>query len=114
MNAPAESIALVMTHSHALDLAIVDAALRSPAIAHTGLIGSLTKRARFEKRLREAGVAASRIETLICPIGIPGIKSKEPAMIAAATAAQILVLDEALKLAIPAPRHSTQRIGGSR
>ncbi len=115
-NAPAGSIVLVMTHSHALDLAIVDAALRCPAIAHTGLIGSLTKRARFEKRLREAGVAAARIEALICPIGISGIKSKEPAMIAAATAAQILVLDEALKLAIPLdpPLNSMQRTGGSR
>jgi xanthine/CO dehydrogenase XdhC/CoxF family maturation factor len=29
-------------------------ALRNPAVACTGLIGSATKRARFEKRLRDA------------------------------------------------------------
>jgi xanthine dehydrogenase accessory factor len=115
-DAPPNSIALVMTHSHALDLAIVDAALRDPKFAHTGLIGSLTKRARFERRLSEAGVATSRIEGLICPIGIRGIESKEPAMIATATAAQILVLDEALKLAKPADASHDARhqAGGSR
>jgi xanthine dehydrogenase accessory factor len=115
-DAPQGSLAFVMTHSHALDLAVVDAALRGPGIAHTGLIGSLTKRARFEKRLRDAGVAQDRIAALICPIGIAGIASKEPAMIAAATAAQILVLDEALKLAKPAdaPHHAGLRAGGGR
>jgi xanthine dehydrogenase accessory factor len=115
-DAPEDSLVLVMSHSHGLDLAIVDAALRHPRIAHVGLIGSLTKRARFAKRLREAGVEARRIDGLICPIGIPGIKSKEPAMIATATAAQILVLDEKLKLAKPAdaPHDVAQGTGGGR
>ncbi|MFO1123092.1 MAG: xanthine dehydrogenase accessory protein XdhC [Hyphomicrobiales bacterium] len=94
--APEGSLVFVMTHSHALDLAIVEAALRSPAVAHTGLIGSATKRARFTRRLGEAGIDASRIEALICPIGVSGIASKEPAMIALATAAQIAVLHESL------------------
>lgn len=92
--APAGSFVFIMSHSHALDLAICDAALRNPGIAETGLIGSATKRARFEKRLREAGVAEDRIAALICPIGIEGIASKDPAMIALATAAQIVMLDE--------------------
>ena len=96
-NAPPGSFVFIMTHSHALDLAATDAALRNPHIAHVGLIGSTTKRARFEKRLREAGVAEDRIQGLICPIGVSGIESKEPAVIAAATAAQLLVLDEKLK-----------------
>jgi xanthine dehydrogenase accessory factor len=94
---PVGSIALVMTHSHALDLAVTDAALRNRRFAHVGLIGSATKRARFEKRLREAGVDTARIAGLICPIGLTEIRSKEPAMIAASTAAQLLVLDERLK-----------------
>ncbi len=96
-SAPAGSFVFIMSHSHALDLAIADAALRNLAIAHVGLIGSATKRARFEKRLREAGVPEDRIAGLICPIGLPGIHSKEPAVIAAATAAQLLLLDEKLK-----------------
>ncbi len=101
-DAPAHSLAFVMSHSHALDLAITDAALRNPAIAHVGLIGSASKRARFEKRLLEAGVDAARVKALICPIGMGGITSKEPAAIAAATAAQCLMLHEALLAAAPA------------
>lgn len=90
------SIALVMTHSHPLDLQIVDTVLRNPNIAHVGLIGSATKRARFEKRLREAGVPPQRVASLICPIGMPGIHGKEPAVIAASTAAQLVMLHEQL------------------
>jgi xanthine dehydrogenase accessory factor len=100
--APDGSLVYVMTHSHALDLAITDQALRNPRIAHVGLIGSATKRARFVKRLREAHVEEARIEGLICPIGVSGIRSKEPAMIATATAAQLLALDEALRAGLAA------------
>ena len=114
--APAQSFVLAMTHSHALDLAIVDAALRNPAVVQTGLIGSATKRARFERRLREGGVPEARIAALICPIGISGIASKDPAMIAAATAAQLLVLHEQLEAgAAHRPNTSQLRaIGGGR
>jgi xanthine dehydrogenase accessory factor len=93
------SFALVMTHSHALDLEIIDAVLRSPRFAYAGLIGSATKRARFSKRLREAGVAENRIDGLVCPIGISSIKSKHPAAIAAATAVQLLERDELMRCA---------------
>ena len=92
--APRSSLVFIMSHSHALDLAIADAALRNPRIAHVGLIGSATKRVRFEKRLRQAGVDPQRIAALICPIGIAGIRSKEPAAIALAAAAQIVELHE--------------------
>ena len=92
--APRGSLVFIMSHSHALDLAIADAALRNPRIAHVGLIGSATKRVRFEKRLRQAGVDPQRIAALICPIGIAGIRSKEPAAIALAAAAQIVELHE--------------------
>ena len=95
-SAPSGTMAMVMSHSHALDLAITAAALANPNIAHVGLIGSSTKRARFEKRLREAGIAEERISGLICPIGVEGISSKEPSAIALSTAAQLLVLHEAL------------------
>jgi len=101
-NARPDSFTLIMTHDHALDLEIVDAALRNPNVAFTGLIGSATKRARFERRLREAGVADEEISAMACPIGIPGIKSKHPAAIAAAVAVQLLMRDELLRTsAIP-------------
>ncbi len=98
-NAPPDSFALVMTHSHALDLEIIDAVLRSPGFAYAGLIGSATKRARFSKRLREAGIPDGDISAMVCPIGIPSIKSKHPAAIAAATAVQLLECDELLRSA---------------
>ncbi|WP_373503352.1 xanthine dehydrogenase accessory protein XdhC [Aestuariivirga sp.] len=101
--APPGSLAFVMSHSHALDLQIVDAALRNPNFAHVAVIGSATKRARFEKRLRDAGVEAERVAGLICPIGIGGIRSKLAAAIAVATAAQIITLDEALRSSFPQP-----------
>ena len=90
---------LVMTHSHPLDLALVRAALRDDRFPYVGLIGSATKRARFENRLAETGIPAARIAALVCPIGVGGINSKHPAAIAAATTAELLVRDEALRLA---------------
>ena len=98
-NAPSGSFALVMTHSHALDLEIIDAVLRNSSFSYAGLIGSQTKRVRFTKRMREAGVPEENISRLVCPIGFPGIKSKHPAAIAAATAAQLLEWDELLRSA---------------
>jgi xanthine dehydrogenase accessory factor len=93
------ALAFIMSHSHALDLAIADAALRNPAIAQVGVIGSATKRARFEKRLREAGVLEDRVQAMICPIGVGGIRSKLAAAIAVSVAAQVISLDEALSAA---------------
>lgn len=97
----------VMSHSHALDLEIVDAALRLTGI-HVGVIGSETKRARFEKRLLEAGVSAGRVAELICPIGVAGIHSKHPAAIAASVVAQILQLDTKNALAVSQTSELTQ------
>lgn len=97
--APLYSFVFVMTHSHALDFVIVDAALRQSQNLHIGLIGSATKRARFQKRLREAGLSAARVAELICPIGVPGITSKHPSAIAISVAAQILQLDAEEKCA---------------
>ncbi len=94
--APEGSLAFVMSHSHALDLSIVNAALQNPHIAELGVIGSATKRVRFEKRLRAAGVDESRLSGMICPIGTGGIRSKLPAAIAISVAHQIIALDEAL------------------
>jgi xanthine dehydrogenase accessory factor len=84
-----ESYILVMTHDHPLDMAITAAALRR-GFPYVGLIGSATKRARFEKRFRELGLSRERIASLVCPIGITGIGDKDPAVIAASVAAQLL------------------------
>lgn len=88
--APPDAIHLVMTHSHAVDLEIVTAILSGP-FGRCGLIGSKTKRARFEKRLTERGIASEAIAALECPIGLPGLTDKRPAAIAASVAADLLM-----------------------
>jgi xanthine dehydrogenase accessory factor len=87
------SLILVMTHDHPLDMAITAAALRR-GFAYVGLIGSATKRARFEKRFREIGIPEETIRSLVCPIGLPGIVDKDPAVIAASVTAQLLQVRE--------------------
>lgn len=94
---PAGSFVVVMTHSHALDFDIVLAALKSQSFPYVGLIGSKTKRARFLSRLRKTGIADTALRRLACPIGIPGLSSKEPAVIAAAATAELLLRDQELR-----------------
>ena len=96
LDCPEGCLVWIMSHSHALDLEVADAALRNSAVAHVGLIGSATKRARFEKRLQDAGVPETRIKGMMCPIGVAGIRSKEPASIALSAAAQLQILHEQL------------------
>lgn len=89
--APADAAIVILTHDHALDYRLTEAALRG--YGHfVGLIGSQTKRARFLSRLGAAGVDAAR---LTCPIGLAGIPGKEPEVIAIATLAQLLMLRQA-------------------
>jgi xanthine dehydrogenase accessory factor len=90
---------LVMTHSHALDLRLCHAILARPEHAGTpdwfGLIGSSTKRSQFEARLRERGIDDARLANMVCPIGLPDIAGKAPAVIAASSVAQLLAVWEA-------------------
>lgn len=85
---------LIMTHDHALDLAIADAALRAPGIGGVGMIGSATKAARMISRLRAAGHGEEALARFRCPIGISGIASKEPAAIAISVAAELMLRRE--------------------
>jgi xanthine dehydrogenase accessory factor len=91
---PADSFYLVMTHSHAMDFDICDRILRRGDARYCGLIGSLSKRRRFEKRYRQQGMSQALLDQLICPIGVDGISGKKPAEIAVATAAEILKVRE--------------------
>jgi xanthine dehydrogenase accessory factor len=82
---------LIMTHDHAEDFALCDAALRlSPPLGSIGLIGSSAKWARFQAQLAGQGHGPETIARITCPIGQPGITGKEPAVIAVAAAAALL------------------------
>jgi len=98
-DAPDDAFVVVMTHDHALDLEIVHAALAGARFGYVGLIGSKSKRARFVRRLRNAGIDEKRLAALVCPIGIGDIHSKQPAAIAVAVAAELLARDEACAVA---------------
>ncbi len=82
---------VIMTHDHAEDYALCDAALRLPQpLGGIGLIGSSAKWARFQAQLAQAGHRPETIGRITCPIGQPAIKGKEPAVIAVAVAAALL------------------------
>jgi xanthine dehydrogenase accessory factor len=94
--APDGAFVAVMTHSHALDLDLVIAALQANRFPYVGLIGSATKRARFTSAMHKMGMPADRVDKLVCPIGLTAIKDKAPPAIAASIAAQVLMVREAV------------------
>ncbi|MDO9074528.1 MAG: xanthine dehydrogenase accessory protein XdhC [Rubrivivax sp.] len=100
--APPGAFYLVLTHSHALDLALAQAILGRGDFGWFGLIGSRSKRASFEHRLRERGFDATLVDRMACPIGLPGIEGKEPELIALAVVAQMLQASAAAASAAPA------------
>lgn len=81
---------LVMTHDHAEDFALCDAALRCEHLASIGLIGSSAKWRRFQHGLAVEGHAATAIARIQCPIGRPELVGKDPATIAVGVAADLL------------------------
>jgi xanthine dehydrogenase accessory factor len=89
-HAPPGAFYLVLTHQHDLDLRITEAVLNRGDFGYLGLIGSKTKKQRFIHRFAQRGIPPGVIDRMTCPIGVPGITGKEPEVIAAAVAAQLL------------------------
>ncbi|HEX2815420.1 MAG TPA: xanthine dehydrogenase accessory protein XdhC [Phenylobacterium sp.] len=89
-----QTLFAIFTHSHDLDYRLTRAALARRDFGYLGLIGSRTKRVRFESRLKTDGFTDADLARLTCPIGIASLKSKAPAVIAVALAAQLLQLTE--------------------
>ena len=85
---------LIMSFSHAEDLEVVAACLKRLRerndLPFIGLIGSKSKWATFRHRLEARGFATAEIARITCPIGVPGVVGKEPEVIAAAVAAQLM------------------------
>jgi xanthine dehydrogenase accessory factor len=88
--APPGTFFLVLTHDHALDFRIVEAALRRDDAGFVGVIGSKSKRERFRHRLAQRGMASERVARMQCPVGLPGIIGKQPEVIALAVVAQLM------------------------
>ncbi len=101
------TIFLVMTYSHDLDYALCARVLERGDFRYLGLIGSKTKRAKFEKTMDDLGIDRKLTNQVICPIGIDGIGSKQPSVIAVATAAQLLTLPP-LRSSLDDPRSNDE------
>jgi xanthine dehydrogenase accessory protein XdhC len=89
-SAPAQAAFVVLSHSHALDYRLTEAALARGDAAYVGMIGSATKRARFEASFLRAGGRRETLARLTCPIGGSGVDDKRPEVIAALTAAELV------------------------
>jgi xanthine dehydrogenase accessory factor len=59
------------------------------------MIGSATKAKRTREQLAEAGIEQPKIDSVVCPIGLP-IGSNHPAEIAISVAAQLLERRDAM------------------
>lgn len=88
--APANAAFVILTHSHALDYRLTEAALQRGDGLYVGMIGSSTKRARFEAGFLRAGGRREALARLICPIGGADVDDKRPEIIAALTAAELV------------------------
>jgi len=95
---PPNAAWLVLTHDHALDMAIVQEVLRlhtqGQPFAFLGMIGSKTKAARFRSHLRRR-FPPELVNRLVCPIGLVDTESKLPPVIAISIVAQLLPLLDA-------------------
>jgi xanthine dehydrogenase accessory factor len=86
---PSDALVVILTHDHALDLELVARALKRPAFAYLGLIGSERKWERFKKRLAQRGYTPEELARVRCPIGVVRT-SKTPAAIALSTATELV------------------------
>lgn len=72
------SIYVIVTHSHDYDFKIINEILKDNNFGYIGLIGSVTKRNKFYKRLEKLGHKKEIINKIECPIGSTIGKSKDP------------------------------------
>ena len=89
-NMPANSYFLVMTHNHQLDFDISKKIFERNDFNYFGLIGSKTKRLRFEQRFIQHGIDKKLFEQLNCPMGLSQIPGKLPSEIAVSIAGEII------------------------
>ena len=89
-NQPQNSFYLVMTHNHHLDQSLIEAILKRGDARYVGMIGSITKRRKFEHRLKHKGFSEETIAQFTCPIGEVKIPGKLPGEVAVSIAAEII------------------------
>ena len=84
-----DDYAIVMTTGHQHDFAVLEQILRGP-LAYAGVIGSRTKTAYVNQRLREAGIPEEVIQSVHSPIGT-AIRAVTPEEIAVSIAGELIL-----------------------
>ena len=93
-NCPKNAYHLVMTHSHEIDMELVEAILSRKDARFCGLIGSRSKSVKFRNRLIRKGFSKVELSTLTSPVGISDLGGKSPMEIAVSVAAQLMKLHQ--------------------
>lgn len=107
---PPNSYYLVMTHNHQLDFDLARAIIDRDDSVYFGMIGSLTKRKKFDMRLAQRGYSDSQINTMICPIGVSMVSGKHPAEIAVSVAGELIAHYQGIPLEEKRPTSHSKEV----
>ncbi len=87
---PANAYYAVMTHSHELDMELVEAILARGDARYCGLIASDSKAVSFRSRLKRKGFTHTELEGLTAPMGLHFKTGNTPMEVAIAMTADVL------------------------
>ena len=110
---PPGSFYLVMTHNHQLDLELCAKILKRQDARYFGVIGSETKRKRFDYKLTERGFTETDLAKMICPIGLSEVLGKHPAEIAVSVAGQLISVYQGTFVALSASENAPASLSSS-
>ena len=89
MGAPAGSAFIILTHDHSLDFLLTSSALERNDACYVGMIGSVSKRAKFTNWTQNNTNPVS-LDHLKCPIGMSTSNDKRPSIIASFVVAEVV------------------------
>jgi len=104
---PRDAYYLVMTHSHELDMQLVEAILSRKDFRFCGLIGSKSKAAKFRNRLKRKQFSNDEIDRLTSPVGLENIPGKRPMEVSVSITGQLIAMEHGFR------RDSKEGIRGS-
>ncbi|HET7821796.1 MAG TPA: XdhC/CoxI family protein [Ornithinibacter sp.] len=85
------AVVCVLTHDPKFDVPLLEVALRMPAVAYVGAMGSRRTHDDRLERLREAGITEAELQRLSSPIGLD-LGARTPEETAVSIAAEIVAL----------------------
>ena len=89
-NLPKNAYYVILTHSHDFDFKIINELLNFNTFIFIGLIGSKTKKRRFDNRFLHLNHDRLLINKIECPVGLSTITSKKPGEIAISIIGRLL------------------------